>query len=146
MARLNYNIYTHISDDSLISTSKMLIPVQSIIYNILKPNRWNQYNDVSTSDALAINFLKKESIFRGNIAMMFDDLPQRLTFTFGVTKSFDENGVRYFLRAYIFKNQEFSFFENRVEELTNLALEKYNSWNNYEIRMHGEKIKLSSDT
>ncbi|ASU36315.1 hypothetical protein MuYL_4430 [Mucilaginibacter xinganensis] len=113
---------------------------------ILAPLGWRLHSPVAESDALAVDFIKTDTLLSGNIGITFDDLAKRTTFTFYITKSFDEKGIRYFLRDYILKNQEIIFFENRVEELTNLALEKYDAWNNYDIRMHGEKIKLSSYT
>ena len=60
----------------------------------------------------------------------------------GITKSFDENGFRYFYRKYVFENKEFSFFEEKIEEFTRLALEIYNNCTKADIVRLGEKSKL----
>jgi hypothetical protein len=109
---------------------------------ILKHGGWRLHSPVVHSDALAIDFVKTDSLLHGNLGIKFEDIPKKITFTFAVTKSFDENQYRYFLREDVFSDKGFDFFENKIAEFTDLALQKYNGWTKDDIVKMGTRSKL----
>lgn len=143
MITLRYNIYSNINDDGFLHIRKLLIPIEQQMFQILKSLDWHLHSTVAHSDALIIDFLKNESIYSGNLGIEFEDKYGQITFSFYVTKGFDKNGYRYFLKDYIFKSKNIEFFSLRIEEFTGLAVSKYDEWSENQIISLGEKIKLS---
>lgn len=92
----------------------------------LSPLNWRKTKSVSENDALIVDFIKHENSFYGNIGIVYEDVPNEILFTYYLTKSFDENDYRYFLRIYLFERKEPEFFEANIDDLTRAAIEKYN--------------------
>jgi len=142
MRKLNYNIYNNITDEDYFAVQDKLTLIESEMEQLFENTEWHLSTPVIKSDGLGIDFLITESIFRGNLGMQFEDAPGAITFNFYVTKSFDENGQRYFLRFYIFQNKAFDFFENSIPKFVNEATAKYNSWSKNDIVALGITVEL----
>lgn len=143
MKPLNYNIYTNINDNTFITVCRALTRIESQMFKILNPGGWNLHSPVANSDGLNVDFLKRDSDLKGNIALLFEDKPRKVTFTMGISKSFDENGFRYFYKTDIFEGKELEFFEDRISDFTALCLTTYEGITKENIISLGEIIKLS---
>lgn len=109
---------------------------------ILLNQGWKKPLPIIENDALIISFTKKKGNTYGNVGIVFDDEPGQITFTFYLTKSFDENNYRYFCGQHIFEKKDASFFAGRVRELTQTSIEIYHKLSNDDITNSGEKILL----
>ncbi|HEY8784455.1 MAG TPA: hypothetical protein VIM16_22710 [Mucilaginibacter sp.] len=139
MKKLHYNIYSNITDRQFLKIEKKLLVLKYKMSKYLLQFGWQQLPE---GDGLAIAFAKKNGVMRGSIGLVFDDHPNGITFTFDVMKCFDENNDRFCLENNLFEQKELSFFENKIEEFTQLAFEKCNSWERDDIIALGEKIEL----
>jgi len=108
----------------------------------LRNQGWRLSETVINNDGLIVDYIFKDSEFYGNIGVKFDDLPKQQTFTFYVTKSFDEKRKRYFIRKDIFSKRTFEYFENNINEFVQQALEQYLSWSRYQIICSGTVTDL----
>ena len=90
MKKLNYNVYSNISDAEYFSIEDRLIRLESAMAKTLRKKGWRLSETVINNDALVVDYIFKDSEFHGNIGIAFDDLPKQQTFSFYVTKSFDE--------------------------------------------------------
>ncbi len=142
MSQLNYNIYSNINDNTFLSVRETLIAIESKMNKSLSPHGWRLGSEVANNDGLAINFVKNDSNLYGNIYILFEDKPNRITFEMGVTKSFDEDGYRYFYKKEIFGNKELYFFKEEILDFTELLLKTHNSLYKNDIKSMGEKITL----
>jgi hypothetical protein len=143
MSKLFYNIYSNITDRQYFKIEKKMKLWEYRISGALLPSGWMITKYDKMADALIIDYTKKTKLTNGNIGITFDDIPGKISFSFYVAESFDENNYRYFLRAYVFEQQEADFFESTLGGFTDEALKKYNSWNKKEMMDLGEKDKLS---
>ena len=141
MRSLNYNIYQNINEDDYFFIEDKLIVIEEEMNALLKGIGWH-LRSVKNTDGLAIDFTSKQSDFYGNMGILFDDNPRIKTFTFFVTKSFDEGFIRYFLPADIFKNKELDFFEKNVSRFVFEALEIYKKWTRADIIRLGTRVEL----
>ncbi|MBV4355994.1 hypothetical protein [Pinibacter aurantiacus] len=79
------------------------------------------------ADILGLDFTCKDGRYHGNIGFLFNDTPGLYTFTFYITKSFDENKRRHFKKIQIVEHVDLEFIENNYESLLNDALKVYSS-------------------
>jgi hypothetical protein len=142
MKKLYYNVYSNINDRQYFKIERKLNVLQYEMSKVLFPLGWRLPDPITKKDGLYVSFIKSEKIIKGNIGVTFDDHPNKITFTFAVIKYFDENNYRFGLRDNLFESEEFSFFEDKVVELTELAVKKYNSWDRDTIISMGEKDEL----
>jgi hypothetical protein len=142
MRKLYYNIYSNISDDEYFAIQDRLVVIEEELVALLKNNGWNLREHVAKDDGLAIDFFKNESHIYGSFSIVFNDLPGAATFSSGITKSFNENDIRYLKRHYFFKRKDLSFFENKLSKLVDRALRRYDSWSKEEIRHSGLQIAI----
>jgi len=137
-----YNVYFNITDKKYLLIEKKMSIWEYQMAGILVPLGWRCSKKVTDNDALIISFLKDEEVFYGNVGILFEDEPEKATFKYYLTKTFDEKGIRYFLRHDIFANKKASFFENKISEFTKMALEKYNNLTKDDIVNFGESDTL----
>ncbi|WP_295792718.1 hypothetical protein [Mucilaginibacter sp.] len=142
MRKLLYNVYSNINDDEFFEIEDKLVKLESAIARILQPKHWRLTNTVRNNDALIIDLTCRDGEFYGNIGVEFEDKPQKKTFRFYVTKSFDEKNKRYFIRTDIFSNKEFSCFENNINDFVFAALKQFDDWSRYNIIYYGTVISL----
>jgi hypothetical protein len=135
--RLLYNVYSNISDEDFFYIEDKLAKIESQIAKILRNKGWRITDTVRNIDGLAVNFIYKDDKFYGNICVLFEDKPCKKTFTFAVTKSFDEKKKRYFIRADIFSDKGFESFEDNIEDFVAQALKQYEDWSRYNIIYYG---------
>jgi hypothetical protein len=97
-----YNVYSNMTDGEFFNIEKQLTTLEHKMSQILLPGNWRIDVHVSQNDVLIIDFLKKEKGFYGNLGIRFEETESKDEFTFYLTKSFDENKIRYFLGLPIF--------------------------------------------
>jgi hypothetical protein len=142
MGQLRYNVYSNITDRKYLSIEKKMMIWEYRMSVILLSLGWMKIKSVTENDALIVDFVKRNDFFYGNMGIVYEDRPDKISFNFYVTKSFDVDDYRYFLADDIFKEKEMDFFENNINGFTRLALEKYNSWNKMQVMSLGEKVIL----
>jgi hypothetical protein len=89
MPQLWYNIYNNISDRMFLTTAKRMGIWEHKMGTILLGVGWQMTMPVSKNDALIVDFIKKQKEFNGNIGITIEDIPDKLVFTYYVTKSFE---------------------------------------------------------
>ena len=139
MGKLLYNIYSNISDRKFLQIEKKMSIWEYYMSGVLIPLGWRCSKKVIDNDALIISFVKDDKMFYGNMGIVFEDKPDKITFNFYLTKSFDENGFGYFLSIDIFSGREAESFENDIVELTKSTLEKYSNITKSDVIDLGEK-------
>lgn len=137
-----YNIYTSISDLEFKRLQDRLFNVESACIDYMEENGFYVSESVKNNDALIINFIKNDDGLYGNIGLVFDDFPKTNTFSLGVTKSLDENGVRYFLKSMIRQNQQLNVFSDDPIRFFSECIHVYNSWIKDEVKSNGLRIPL----
>lgn len=142
MGRLYYNVYSNINEKEYFAIEDKLVILESAIASSLRNSGWKISEPVRKSDGLGVDFIYKDLAFHGNMGILFEDIPNIQTFTFYVTKSFDEKHKRYFIRADIFQKKEFEYFEDNVADFVSQALEQYKAWSRYNIIYSGVTIDL----
>ena len=79
MGRLNYNIYSNITDDAFNVICERLKATESKMNKILSSDKWRLHSPVANSDALFIDFVKRDSNVYGNIGVAFEDRPNKIS-------------------------------------------------------------------
>ncbi|WP_461788836.1 hypothetical protein [Pedobacter sp.] len=125
---LNYNIYSHISNNEFLEIEKQLIPIQEIMINKLSLYGWKLTNSIKESDALIIDFILDDGSFIGNMGLVYIDKPDEAVFSFYVTKSYDELENRYFVKHFISENESLIFFEQNICFVLDEAIKLYELW------------------
>jgi hypothetical protein len=139
MGRLLYNVYSNISDRKYLEVEKKMSIWEHYMFRVLLPLGWRCTKKVIENDALIVDFTKDDKTFRGNMGIVYEDKPGKITFNFYLTKSFDESGFRYFFALDIFSGREAESFENDIVELTKSTLEKYSTITKSDVIDLGEK-------
>jgi len=142
MKKLLYNVYSNITDREFLAIEKQLTTLEYKMSQILFPGNWRIDVHVSKNDALIIDFLKREKGFHGNLGIRFGETESKDEFTFYLTKSFDENKIRYFLGLAIFEHKPLTFFKDDINFFVNKAIEVYNNWTKEDIISLGETVVL----
>ena len=137
-----YNVYSNMTDGEFFNIEKQLTTLEHKMSQILLPGNWRIDVHVSQNDVLIIDFLKKEKGFYGNLGIRFEETESKDEFTFYLTKSFDENKIRYFLGLPIFEHKPLAFFNDDINSCVNKAIEIYNSWTKENIISLGETVEL----
>ena len=139
MGKLLYIVYSNISDKKFLQIDKKMSIWEYYMSGVLISSRWRCSKKVTDNDALIISFIKYDKIFYGNMGVVFEDKPGKITFNLYLTKSFDEDGFRYFFAHDVFSGREATFFENDIVELTKSTLEKYSTITKSDVMHLGEK-------
>ncbi|ASU35235.1 hypothetical protein [Mucilaginibacter xinganensis] len=139
MKKLNYNVYTNINDTQYLTIRDKLVLIELKMEQALKGSGWNLKDPIIAADGLTINFVINDSVFLGNLGILFEDAPDSITFEFFVSKSYDYYYLRHFLSCAVFKHKGFDFFESDILKFINEALGKYNSWSMEQIVESGRK-------
>jgi|SRR5579859_2925017 len=129
-----YNVYKHISAEQFEKTRARL----SVINNVILRRFYDKLEHLHRADetdylALNFSFLGQER-FIGNLAVMFEDRPEIITFELAIVKALDENGFRYYKKAKTVENITLSYLEQNIEELCSSAIQTYYSWSEKEVK------------
>lgn len=123
-----YNVYKNISNGDFESVKKILLDLNDLILHRFSDRLIHQIR-VDESDYLVLNFkFGEQPKFKGNLAIMYEDLPGNITFCIGILKSLDINGVRFYKKEVIAENINVDSLENRILEMCASAIQKYQSW------------------
>jgi len=129
-----YNVYKNISNGDFESVKTRLLDLDDLILQSF-PDKLTHQARVDESDYLVLNFkFVEQSKFRGNLAIMYEDLPGNITFCVGILKALDIDGMRLYKKEVIAENINVDSLRNRILELFALAIQKYQLWSVEDLR------------
>lgn len=135
-----YNVYKNISNQDFNETQARLSDLNVFILQHFADKLMNSHRADET-DYLALNFsFVDDDRFMGNFAIMFEDRPEKISFSITIVKAFDKDGFRYFKREMIAENISLAFLEDNIEDLSNSAVQKYYSWSEEEVSKSSIKL------
>jgi hypothetical protein len=128
MTIMRYNDYKNISDQDFLLVRTRLTSLNSRILNLFANKLYHQ-SRAGESDYLILNFsIVDDGPFDSNLAIIYEDEPQKVEFLIVLVKTLDKHGRRYYKKEIIAKNIQLHVLEAKFEEYCHLAIDKYNSW------------------
>jgi|GEM_PF-7116146 len=121
---MSYLIYSNITTKDFDQLHERIALLREPFELSLSGNRY-KLTTRFLADVLGLDFTCKEGRYHGNIGFLFDDAPGLYTFTFYITKSFEENKRRHFKKIHIAEHVDLEFIENNYERLVKDALKAY---------------------
>jgi hypothetical protein len=129
-----YNIYKNISDKDFTDIKEELSKLNNLILQSFPEQLAHLYR-ADESDYLALNFTFATQLpYLGNLAIMYEDLPGKITFSIGIVKALDKGGVRFYKKEDIVENIDIDTLRTRVLDYCESAIQKYQSWSANDLR------------
>lgn len=125
-----YNVYSSIDDEKFKALSKELEKIENAIQPLLTQNGYTISNE--KKDGLVINASKTYENCYSNLAITFDDLPDRSdSFSLGFVKSIDDNSRRFYRKDFVvtsvpldfIRDNSFSLIEETIGKLSIISIE-----------------------
>ena len=123
---MKHIIYNSISEEKFNNLHHRINTLKLYLANYLSNYNFKITNEADLIEILGLDFICQSNKYNGNIGFLFDDLPDKPTFTFYVTKSFDKGHTRFFKRMDIVKGVELGSIEKNIEKILEEAIDKYN--------------------
>ena len=134
MRTMTYNVYKHISSEQFEMTQARLAVINNIILQRFH-DKLKHLHRADDADYLVLNFsFLGQERFLGNLAVMFEDRPEMITFDLTVVKVLDEDGFRYYKKVKMVENITLSYLEQNIDDLCFNAIQTYYSWSEKEVK------------
>ncbi|MEO7212794.1 hypothetical protein [Mucilaginibacter sp.] len=140
MRKLLYNVYSTINEEQYFALFDEILNIEKIVKPLFKSHNWKLKFSIEKTEGIAFSFCKNEGPY-GSFSIVFDDLPDKLSFSSSMMKSIDTRDTRYLLKYNLIEKAELSFFKNDILSRVSDAIIIYNSWTIDDIKK-GEKIEL----
>lgn len=125
---MGYIIYKTIGEEDFTKMHDKVYVLRSTFEEFLSARGFKITNESDLADILGLDFVSYGTRYDGNIGFLFDDEdPNNYTFTFYVTKSFDEDKKRHSKRENIAEGVDLKYIEENQIFLLNKAVEVYDN-------------------
>jgi hypothetical protein len=142
MRKLLYSLYSNITDDEYFELKDKLDQIENEVSNILRDSNWYLNKSGKGSDYLVVDYLKDTIDFFGNLGLIFNGETEGKLFSFYVTKTFDVENIRYFMKENLFENKNLDFFSTDIDSYVKKAIIMYEGWTREHIQEFGEKTYM----
>lgn len=139
MKNLRYNPYLNITDKEYKNLCKILEDFENRMALVVEKDDCLIKKPIKDADGLAISFYKICKSFKGTLAVVFDDIKHKITFSSTIALFMDIGPSRYIICHHIFDSKDIEYIDDNLEKSMFDALKIFNSW---DVEIHDPIKKL----